>query len=543
MNFRYALNFAKVMRTGQPSGPYAMKQESDKILLYQASSGGVLSFPVVGSVTVDAVAEQSGWLVEGSSIVMVDDNSSKRVEYTFAISELGAEITAEVTYKTDQMVDETGIEADILSPLGIAKDQNIHVNGDAVLVEQAEGRLKIYIDKGSEQAHHVFEVDGSRTEYKNQQRTAATTRTACVKLLNNDVHPMRLLCQPNGCEATFTFTIHPDSESIDTLKTVVYGSNDDAHPDYMVKGLFGNGLVGTWGVFCDTQVSDPDMLALKLQMQADGFEIVPHSILDGNDNRQDAVTWLPVLDSHFNCRNWIDHSLASGARTLGMASLGWDPEAADYYIMDLLETYGYDYAWSYQDLATTTKNQIADNRYNFPAWLVYQNPHLVKPNDGALWLYKTSPYVMTHLLNHNNPSSVIDTWIKECGVVVDHDYYGHPSREGKTFVAGTPYTTTAKYNGICEYLGLKKRQGVIWNPTASQFYDYIVKLLSIDVAISGKNTYEITNNSGAVVNCSFLVGGYSGVPKLNSTPMDAKRVSRGTICWADIPVGVSEVTL
>ena len=41
MNFRYALNFAKVMRTGQPSSPYAMKQESDKILLYQASSGGV----------------------------------------------------------------------------------------------------------------------------------------------------------------------------------------------------------------------------------------------------------------------------------------------------------------------------------------------------------------------------------------------------------------------------------------------------------------------------------------------------------------------
>ena len=555
MRYNLALSFPRkqTANTFNKMGKYFIRQAVDGLIISTNDLKNTITFPIIldAEVITEGVIWRD-WHGAGSVFEKTVDNAFKTLVYRFGVTELGAEIEVDVTYKSDQDVEIEGIEAEVSPEFIMTKDTNVHVEGNAVVAGIMDsGNLGLYTDYGELQAHYVVNADASVTLYKDQRRLTLENRKLKFTILAESA-PVRILCQPDGRNTTFTVVIHADGQNPDTLGAVIYGASDPAHPNYGTKGFISRGIKGTGTTFAVTHgegsfygFDNEAFRNILLAMRTAGFEIGPHSILNGDDNRNDAITKLPNFDTYFLSRNWIDHNLSAGARTLGVASLGWDTTEAGYYIMDLLESYGYEYAWSYQDDNATNKNQLHEDQYNFPFHLVYQNPHLVMPISGEpVWLYRNTLEASRHLAIAVAPDCecIIDEWIKQCGVITDHDYIAYPGRDGETFNAGTPYLITAKFDTALAYLQTKIAAEEIWNPTMSQFCDYFRKLLNISVEV-GNGRFTVINTGGMVGGCSFLIGAEKAViPYIGGVAIDYKHVTRGTICWVDIPNGETVIT-
>src|SRR5690606_25978390 len=67
-------------------------------------------------------------------------------------------------------------------------------------------------------------------------------------VLKNET-PIRMLCQPQGFNATFTIASHADRANVDVTKAVFYGTNNKRSADYKKKGMLSYGIKGTISVF------------------------------------------------------------------------------------------------------------------------------------------------------------------------------------------------------------------------------------------------------------------------------------------------------
>ena len=537
--YRYSLALPKSTLPFNVS-PFFMRVNGDIVEVRGRNKW--MDIPVEGIAVTTVGNARAGWLGAGSSIVATLDNSAKTKVITISLTKTSIAIELDVTYKTEQPIEEEGIDMPFKGAWSFDKDANVHIEGGAVVAETFGSDLKLYTDYGERQAHNTITVGGDDNLQTEQTRVASENRNAKLTHLVSG-YPVRILCQPNGNDATFTTVIHRDAQTADRLLAVLYGSSDSGHADYGVKGFISRGLTGTWTCYgTDFDVGSEAIMDVFGAMHVAGLEICPNSILPGDDDRDDAIAYLPGFNTSFSSRNWTDHALGSGQRTLGLSSLGWDETETVYYIMDLLETYSYEYAWAYQDENMINGNQLLEHRFGFPYEMVYQNPNLTKPTQGPMWLYKNSVRVITTILAASDDhETIIDSLINECGVVTDHDYYAANTRDGILYDSGTPYLVTDKFDNICQYLKTKIDAGELWNPTMSEFCDYFRKLLNVSVAI-GENQFTVTNSGAQVDGCSFLIGGATVTPAVGGTPINSKHVTRGTICWLNLPAGETVIT-
>ena len=559
----------------ESSSPYfetehLMKLESDGLTIAKRDLSAQMKFNDMAGAVV-AGGSQDEWLGVGSSVIKSIENNKKTLIYKFSQTINGLEMEVDVTYKVDQEVENEGIQAGVFGDMGFEKDRNIHVEGDAIvagfLEEYQFGDLSqqfysgdttdlpfgLYTDHEQIEAHHLIDENANHYYIGKKLRKAGENRSMKVTILN-DVYPVRILTQPDGRDMTFTSAVHPDGQTVDSLRAVMFGSSDKTHPYYGEKGIISRGIKMTYGAFAKSGsnstghhigfLDEPELLDLYLEMQDNGIDIAPHSILpDKNEVRQDAIDYLPYYKQHFNSRVWIDHHLGSGQRTIGTASLGWNEESLDYYVMDLMDEQGYDYFWVYNAQQMRNRNQLIENRFGFDYNLVYQNPNVTRPSGEPFWMFRnTSLPLFRDVLRSNTPKSWVDEWIEQCGVVTTHEYYGRDIYEGLTHHRNNPNLISDKFDNLLAYIQQKKASGQIWNPTMSEFCDYFIKLRKISVKAE-KNKFIVTNNNEGTVNgCSFLIGGKHVEPQVMDQEISYKHVSRGTICWTDIPVGKTVIT-
>lgn len=511
---------------------------------------GSVSFPVIGEVNISGQCVD-GVLLPGASLTMVASNDDKEqtVVFEHVSQDSSIQISTSTYYKRDCVIENDGIIGECKGDIGFIRDKNVFVCGTPVLVGYTNknkdffaicpeyGPLTPYYSKLEEECHYTRTIK------------AGETLTARLVIFNNEERPIRLLCQPDGHGATFTIAAHADRARSLVIRAILWGTSDTTSIDYGKKGMLSNGIVGTMSVFAKHTEQFRAAEALEVpyfkeiidMAYLQGFEICPHTISFYPDNRTRFVQYLPLFEENYHCRNWIDHFLRKGIESSGLHSAGGDVES-ECYVMDLLQQYGYQYCWSYIDTPTQAEmpeDQIWAGHFMFPRHLVYQNEHLAFPDGTAIYQYKNSWEQLEKLVvnKDNDPISFMESIIDNCGVWTDHCYLiGEFDKLYEKDNSKGEYKIHPKLDSFFKYLGEKIKEDNVWNPTMSEFCDYMVNLEKVNIQRLSRGTYQIINEGNESLNCSFFYNG-EGFITLNGRPMQSRQVKKGIIYYGEIKAG------
>ena len=552
LQLMFSVILSTVVSCGTRNDDYRICYDENNIII-RNERGSVL-FPVSGKVDIKGSCID-GELLPGSILTMVEDNEDKRqtVIFEHCLADSSIQISTTTVYKRECIIEYDGIIGKCEGDLGLVRDSNVFVCGTPVLVG--------YTDK-SKDSFAICPEYGALTPFYSKleekcyiTKTIKAGDTLSTKLVifNNGEKPIRLLCQPDGYNATFTIASHADIANSLVTRAVLWGTSDTTSADYGKKGMLSNGIVGTMSVFSKHTEQYRESEALEVLFFKElvdaayrqGMEICPHTISYNPDGRADVVQYLPLLEQNYHCRNWIDHLLRKTNISCGLHSAGYDTESG-YYIMDILHQYGYQYCWSYVDTPTEKEapdDQLWKGHYMFPRHLVYQNERLAFPDGTCMWQYKNAWEMLGKMVEKKeyNPVHFMERVIDNCGVWTDHCYLSgdwNPLYEKDK--KNREYKVLPKLESFFEFLKERKESGDVWNPTMSEFCDYMVKLENISIQRLSPRTYRICNYGNEAVNCSFFYKG-DGIIALNGEPMKSKKVKNGMICWCTIEVGDGNV--
>jgi len=371
----------------------------------------------------------------------------------------------------------------------------------------SNSQISFYSDYGQNHPHFYYiKNGGGATTYVNEtQRFTNDTYSASVTFAIDTNESLQYLVktrQPYGYDATLTLTNHPDGETLARIKAVAYGTENESDPDYGTKGIAGRGIGWTKGVFVSgaesyADLGDANFKTLIDQMYQDGVVIVGHSITPGTDSRAVVAAGLATL-SQYNARCWIDHSASGGLGNWeDLASQGAIKGSA-YYILDLLDQYNYQYAWSYIDLTT---DNYALNMLK-PSSTADIRPFLFYNNRVDDNVYDNKKIYLWSTINTNKTpdwfytNNRVNTLISERGVHIAHEYYGYYTCENHAWYNhfGTIeiYPT---FDSQLEYIAGKQAAGLLWSPPRVELGDYLVPLKDVLVTYNSDGTITVTNNS------------------------------------------------
>ncbi len=547
----------------EPDGDYRIKYNDKKVTVYNRNSGKI-EFKITGNTYIEG-NKWKGYLVDSAKLIRVSDTPQKKEIFSFYLLEKDTKlnISYEVVYKQDQVIEKEGLLGHVNGNMGFDKYSNISVEGNpdcAGYVHDVKSRFGLLIKKsrfglltyfGEWKSH----LDKSTEEYdKSTLRKMGNTYKAAFKVINS-TNAIQLLCQPDGYNSTFTFVNHADRQTIPRQNAIMYGSSNTNNPAYGVKGIVSRGLKGTWTVFAKSSESgdkrnegldNPDFMAACLKLKDEGIEIIPHTISYNPDFRKDLIEYLPCFEA-FNVRNWVDHMLRTTNPSSGLHSQGNDPDSPNY-VMDLLENI--DYVWSYQDTyvygdSASQINQLFDDRFAFPSYLLYQHDKIKRPVNGKVWQYKNTWTAFRYLIsNHVNPQDFIDDLVDKCGVWTDHSYFAMRSRENIHWLLnGNDVVISDELDAYFSEIQSRVLKGEIWNPTMTEWLDYNVQLLNVEMKHKNSEIEIFNNNENPIHGCSFKINNYFNIPTLNGIPMNGKIVKGGVIVWGNLPIGKSTINL
>lgn len=522
---------------------------TDNQVILCARSGNI-SFPIIGEIIHNGII-MDGEMSPGSalSIVNSDDDKVQTIVFEHSAQDSSIQISTTSVYKRDCVIEYDGIIGECSGDIGLERDKNVFVCGNPVLVGYTDktkkhfaicpeyGELTPYYSKLEEKFYNTKTVK------------AGDTLSTTLVILNGNEHPIRMLCQPNGKRATFTIAAHADRARSLVVRAILWGTSDTTSPDYGKKGMLSNGIIGTLSVFAKHTEQYRAAEALDVPFFKEeidkaylyGVEICPHTISFWGDDRSNFEQYLPVFEENYHSRNWIDHFLRINKVSSGLHSAG-GVEGNGYYVMDLMSRYGYQYCWSYIDTPEKDEepaDQLWLGHYMFPRHLVYRNEQLSFPDGTAIYQYKNAWEQLEKLIVNKNASPVMlmQSIIDNCGVWTDHSYligefdklYEKDNNKGE-------YRISPKLESFFEYLAEKKKTGELWNPTMSEFCDYMVKLENVSVTRLSRGVYRITNNNSEPVCCSFF---YRGDEKLvlNGEPMNIKYSEKGSVYYGMVETG------
>ena len=551
-------------------GSYLLKNEGGSISVYDKigkvatigpaiyrnnGDNGDKAVPLTAT-TITAGAKHRGMLGAGTTIAKTFTGANRTVTQTVALTTVGLSITHSVTYGADTAVAKEGCYIDIRRPLQLMADKE-------AIVPIVGGRHFLCTDNGDYNQSMLIDPTANPVSpyyvYKNYQtRANTTTRAARLQAALKSTTPaLQIMSAPSGANAVLIFTNHADRTNTERVKAVHYGSSDGSVLD---KGFTGRGLKTTWSVFHTGNVDNMglDTPAFKTAIDAlyaAGHEIIPHRTrpgsvntrIDCQDTGDGGNNHLADFDTWYSCRNWIDHGLSAGPDNVGLHVKG-STLGETNYIMDLLEAKGYEYTWNWIDMlprrASAMPLNLLDYSYvGLPRHLVWQNTNMQLPTAGPLWQWAANCWadgaaLLSHLANAN-----IDTLIAEFGVSILHNYFALNTYDGYTYTSGSPYLIAAAFDDLLAYIQTKQTAGSLWVPTLSEWGDYFRKIIQVDIAITSEKTYTVTNNSGGIISGFALRVPKVCVPKIGGVDMTVKTVGTTTICWADLPVGASTITI
>jgi len=511
---------------------------------------GSISFPTIGMVSIEGETID-GELMPGTVLTMVsgDENKEQWVKFVRSLEDSTLLINTTTVYKKDCAIEYDGIIGKCKGDIGFIRDENVFVCGTPTLVGYTDSSKESFAICPEYCSLTPFYSKLEEKKYTTKTIKAGDTLSTTLVIFNNSERPIRLLCQPYGYCATFTIASHADCANTLVTRAILWGTSDTTSVDYGKRGMLSNGIIGTMSVFAKHTEQYRTAEAFEVpffrnvvdKAYSQGMEICPHTISWNPDNRAAIEKYLPLLDENYHCRNWIDHYLRTDNKSSGLHSAGWDPKSS-YYVMDLLQTYGYQYCWSYIDIPEENEepgDQLWSGHFMFPRHLVYQNERLSFPDGTMMYQYKNAweQLEKTIVKKEYDPVHLMESVIDNCGVWTDHiylsgDWYKLYEQDNKNL----EYRILPKLEAFFKYLKEKKADGDVWNPTMSEFCDHMVNLENVNIQRLSRGKYYIINNGDQSVNCSFFYKG-NGHVTLNGLPMQSKQVKNGMVCWGDLVKG------
>jgi hypothetical protein len=431
--------------------------------------------------------------------------------------------------------------------------------GDGLNTKVSENNVILYTDNAEVQTNALYNDTGKEVRLNCQTRNASVTRTSSLDLplSSPELTPMSV---PSGYLGALIFAEHADYTDHDSLRTVMYGTNNTSDPTYGTKGFIGHNLTATWSVFAVSSyggegLDSPELKNITDDMFKHGFEITPHSLSArvnyGIPDREMTKTYLPWYTENYSCRNWVDHGLGSGARNSQLKSEGWNA-TSPFYIMDLFQQYNMPYAWAFIDVKLYDERGININTskvrsVGLPVDIVWQNTNLALNNSTPLYQW-TSCFIGRDkdgneqaLTYYNN--STIDDMLSTYGVSIWHDYWANSSSSSGYYFDKNTHQINTTFDGLLSNISAQKQAGKLWNPTVSEYIDYWIAASNVEVRCTGVNTYTVVNHNSDTVNgfSMRVKGAYT--PKLDGVPLNPNTNEGDTIFWMDLPTGTHTVTL
>ncbi len=209
------------------------------------------------------------------------------------------------------------------------------------------------------------------------------------------------------------------------------------------------------------------------------LELVLHTATHYSDDREAVDSALEEIRK-FGARNWIDHSLSSGVPSSGLKSRGWNPKS-EFYIMDLFEREGYEYAWSYIDDEVEGMNQLRPSNPGIHTPLVFQHQSL-RSNCDAIWQWSTFRPPIKSLFEYVNEEN-LEKLIEQRGISLLHEYFSHQSRqEGYMFhKRGGEFVISQRLDELFSLISKMVKEGLLWNPTMADYADHIRSLENVNI--------------------------------------------------------------
>ncbi len=275
-----------------------------------------------------------------------------------------------------------------------------------------------------------------------------------------------------------------------------------------------------------------------------GIEIGPHTIRPSND--LDIIEWgLKLFKKEFNTRFWIDH----GFNFEDMVVYG-GKKGNDYYVLDKLEANGIEYVWNWWDMGLFLLNSSEIDPSDFPVNMLYpyKNNKLPvlfydssrlddNPGDNkSITIFNASMVEYSEKGVKDYKIKHITDLINEQGVHISHSYF---TNQKGTYVIkkGDNWEISPFFE---EFLNRMKKcidDKTLWNPTISEFGDYIKSLSKIKTIHLTPNKVMISNeNNFEVKNVSFAVKNFKKTPiLLNKSPITRyKYINNDLIFWFDL---------
>ena len=537
-------------------GSHAMSQSGSGVSVVDSnmSSLGSVSTPyyqdngseetnyILSDSSISGVKWKNYYAPGSSALLSFSGNNRNRLE-DINLTNNSLHLSNSVTYTADSLV-----RKDAVPVTGNA----FQFYGDG-LNTISEDTVQAYTDNGEIQSDCILDSSGAAIYNYYQNRTSGTTRSNSVELplFSPQLTPMPC---PSGYFGSLSFAIHADAQDPDSLKTMMYGTNDINNPTYGTKGYIGHGLICTWAAFAASSgggvgFDNASFKSVLDDMHEEGFEIIPHNVIgsagEGNPTRETTGYYLPLYSGNYSSRNWIDHGLNGGNRNTGLKSLGLNKNSPQYYIGDLMREYGFQYAWAYQDVPV--RNGLSTSRIQslgLPYDVVWTNTNFTWDNGTPMYEWTSTWAPDKTALDYFNKET-LQTMVNSYGVCFWHDYTAQNDAtfEDYYFTKGNPYSINETYDNLLLNISEQNAAGRIWNPTVSQYIDYWRAACNVECKCTGQDTYTLINhNSDPVPGYAMRVTG-SYTVKIDGNDLTTKKNGNDTVFWMDLSPGTHSLTL
>jgi hypothetical protein len=220
-------------------------------------------------------------------------------------------------------------------------------------------------------------------------------------------------------------------------------------------------------------------------------------------------------------------------------------QSGPFGIVDLLQKYGYGYAWSGIDVPAGSLNLLSPRRLDRYAPVLWPAGRLSAGTPAGLWLFST---MMTYV---DNPQffklyskKPIDQLERERGLHIAHTYLEvfHPPSsllvKRNLMVPGKrpgEVVPDAKLESLFQALAMRVARGSLWVPTLSQLGDHLKAMATVSVRLQSDGS-ALVRAPMALTGATFVLPRPNLTVLVDGQPPKGQRTSRKeTSFWIDLP--------